>query len=123
MAYILVVDDDYEIRLGISRLLKIAGHEVREALDGQEGIDLYRERPADLIVLDIILPRKNGLEVIQELQADYPDVKILTISGADQVGQVNLLPDSIRLGALRAIPKPFDPKYLLEVVTHLLDND
>jgi DNA-binding response OmpR family regulator len=112
MAYILVVDDDYEIRLGVSRLLKIAGHEVREDLDGQEGIDFYRERPAHLVVLDIMLPRKNGLEVIQERQADYPDVKILTISGADHV----------RLGALRAIPKPFDPKYLLEVVTNLLET-
>ncbi|MDP6041910.1 MAG: response regulator [Candidatus Latescibacteria bacterium] len=122
MADILVVDDDYEIRLGVSRLLKIAGHEVREAFDGQEGIDLYRECPADLIILDIMLPRKNGLEVIQELQADYPHVKIVTISGADQVGQVNLLPDSIRLGALRAIPKPFNPKYLLEVVNELLET-
>lgn len=121
MAYILVVDDDYEIRLGVSRLLKIAGHEVREAIDGQEGIDFYRERPADLVILDIMLPRKNGLEVIQELQADYPNVKIITISGADHVGQVNLLPDSIRLGALRAIPKPFNPKYLLQVVTNLLE--
>jgi len=120
MAYILVVDDDYQIRLGVRKLLERAGHEVTEAIDGQEGIDMYRDRPADLVILDIMLPRKNGLEVIQELQTDYPNIKIITISGADQVDQVNLLPDSIQLGALRAIPKPFAPQYLLEVTNGLL---
>ena len=67
-----------------------------------------------------MLPRKNGLEVIQELQTDYPNVKIVTISGADQVSEVNLLPDSIPLGALCAIPKPFSPKYLVQTVNEML---
>ncbi len=64
MAYVLILDDDYHIRLSVRKILENVGYEIDEAIDGQEGIDKYRERPADLSVLDIMLPRKNGLEVI-----------------------------------------------------------
>ena len=120
MAHILVVDDDYQIRVAVRHSLESAGHSVEEAMDGQDGIDCYRQNPADLVILDIILPKKNGLEVIQELQQDFPNVRILAISGAEHVGQVNLLPESIRLGALRAVSKPIAPQRLLAIVNQLL---
>ena len=122
MARILVVDDEYQIRLSIRTVLKKAGYDVTEALDGEECVARFREHPFDLVVLDIMLPKKDGLEVIQDLVQEFPDVKIITISGAEQVGKVHLLPESVQLGALRAVAKPFNPSFLLSVVQECLSE-
>ena len=122
MPGILVIDDDYNIRLALRKRLEMAGYTVSEAMDGIEGVAAYRLQPADLVILDIMMPGKDGLEVIQELMQDYPDIKIITISGADSIGMINLLPLSQKLGALRAIPKPIDQEQLLGVVHELLGD-
>ena len=76
MALILIIDDDDQIRDVIRRMLEPAGHEVVEAVDGADGIRIYRERPADLIITDLIMPKKEGVELIMELKMEFPDVKI-----------------------------------------------
>jgi YesN/AraC family two-component response regulator len=81
MANILIIDDDQQILNMLSQILKRAGYGVVEALDGKQGLKLYRENPTDLIITDIIMPEKEGLETIMELQRDFPDVKIIAISG------------------------------------------
>ena len=123
MLSILIIDDDYEIRLALRKRLEIAGYNVTEAIDGEDGIESYRKQPSDLVILDIMMPGKDGFAVLKELREDYPDIKIVTISGADSIGLVNLLPLSEKLGALRAIPKPIDTQYLLNVLQELLGKN
>ena len=69
-----------------------------------------------------MMPGKDGLDVIKELRSDYPDIRIVTISGADSIGLINLLPLYGKLGALRAMPKPIDQKHLLSVVHELMGD-
>ncbi len=88
-------------------------------MERNEGIALYRKQPFDLVILNIMIPGKDGLDVIKEFRSDYPDIRIVTISGADSIGLINLLPLSEKLGALRAIPKPIDQKDLLSVIQYI----
>jgi CheY-like chemotaxis protein len=81
MARILVIDDERIIRTIVKHALEEDGHEVIEAGDGEEGIQLYRKNPTDLVVTDIIMPRKEGIETIKELRRNYPDIKIIAMSG------------------------------------------
>ena len=118
MARILVVDDDRPIRTALRAVLESADYEVAEASDGEEGIRLYRQQKADLIILDIIMPEKEGIEATMEFKRDFPDVKIIAISGSEE----RYLDMAEDLGALRAFSKPFKPQEVLEVVKELLDE-
>jgi CheY-like chemotaxis protein len=120
MARILVIDDDLQIRVALNHLLQSKGHTVEEATHGEEGIACYYKQPADLVILDIMMPGISGLHVIGALQKDFPEVRIITLSAAHEVGRANLLPASILLGALRSIRKPFEPEHLLNVINELL---
>ncbi|MDY6987588.1 MAG: response regulator [Thermodesulfobacteriota bacterium] len=119
-ARILVVDDDVQIREMLRQLLERAGYEVAEAPDGRQGIRLYRQEPADLVITDIIMPEKEGLETIRELRRDFPDVKILAISGGGRVLADEYLRLAKQFGAERTLAKPFDQKELLEAVHELV---
>ena len=99
-----------------------AGYDVVDAPTGKEGMRLYREAPADLIITDIMMPGEDGLEVIRELQGEFPDIKIIAISGGDMKGRLDYLSFAEEFGALRAFSKPFDPKALLAAVKELVDQ-
>ena len=81
MTSILIIDDDRQVRLMLRRRLMQHGYEIAEASDGNEGVRLYRETPTDLIITDLIMPEKEGLETITELKQEFPDLKIIAISG------------------------------------------
>ena len=85
MARILIMDDEADVRDFLRRGLESAGHEVDEAIDGLEGVRQFRQNPADVVILDIFMPVKSGLEAIEELKRDYPELKIIAISGVDLV--------------------------------------
>jgi len=119
-ARILIMDDDAQIREMLRQLLERAGYEVAEAPDGRQGIRLYRQAPADLVITDIIMPEKEGLETIRELLRDFPDVKILAISGGGRVLADEYLRLAKQFGAERTLAKPFDQKELLEAVHELV---
>ncbi len=72
MPSILVIEDNEDIRALYKRILERAGHKVIEAPDGKAGTRLYRESPADLVITDIIMPEKEGIETIKELTSDFP---------------------------------------------------
>ena len=121
MARILVVDDDREMRRVLSYILKKEGHIVASAANGEEAIKLYRKEPSDLIVMDIIMPVKDGIDTIVELRKEYPDVKILAISGGGtrlEVGQN--LKAARQIGAEYTLAKPFTRQELFEVVRGVL---
>ena len=82
---------------------------------------LYREDPTDLIVTDLIMPHKEGLELITELRRDFPGVRIIAISGGGRLGPEEYLPIARKLGALHTLAKPFDRKDLLEAVEDVLE--
>ena len=120
MARILFIDDDVQTLVLFEQILKGAGHEVIMARDGVTGIALYRKNPTDLIITDIMMPVKDGMEVISELKRDFPQVKIIAISGTGREERREFFFDVSRiLGAKRTFEKPIDPAELLQAIREL----
>lgn len=120
MASILVMDDDGPLREALRVVLEGAGYDVMEAPDGEAGLRLQREHPADLVLVDIFMPERDGLEVIQALRVESPQVKIIAVSGGGRTGQIEVLRAAAGLGAARTLVKPFDPRELLRAIRELL---
>src|SRR5258708_14521063 len=121
MASILLVDDDEQFRCMLSESLSRAGYEVTEARDGREATQCYRDHPCDLIITDLIMPEKEGLETIAELRRNHPDVKIIAISGGSRHGSWDYLKMARAFAARQVLSKPFTRQEVLEVVTQVLD--
>ncbi|HLN55158.1 MAG TPA: response regulator [Bacteroidales bacterium] len=122
MAKILVFDDEPSILLMIKKMLEKAGHEVEIALNGKEGMALFEKNRPDLLITDIIMPEKEGLETIFELRRQYPDLKIIAISGGGRIGPDGYLPGAKLLGANAVFTKPLVPKEFLQAVANLLEK-
>jgi len=120
MARILIIEDDAQISVMLRRTLARNGYEVVEASDGNEGLKCYRENPADLVITDIIMPKKEGIETIMELRRDFPRVPIIAISGGGQFGLRKYLNAAKDFGADYTFTKPVDRKELLNAVRELL---
>jgi DNA-binding response OmpR family regulator len=123
MARLLVMDDDETLRGALRVALEAAGYEVAEAADGAAGLRLYREQGADLVLVDIFMPERDGLEVIRALRAETPHPKIVAISGGGRTGQTDMLRAAAVLGAARTLRKPFTPRELLAVIRELLGEE
>lgn len=121
MAHILVIDDDVLIRKLIVKTLQRAGYDVAASADGLEASRAHRLEPADLIITDLFMPEKEGMEVIMEIRRDFPGVKIIAISGAGSLGATEYLEVARMLGASRTLAKPFTQDDLLAAVRELLD--
>ena len=122
MARILIIDDDVQTLNMLRQMLEGEGYEVIDAPDGKEGIRRYRENPTDLIITDLLMPEKEGIETIQELKRDFPDIKINAISGGGRVGPGGYLHMAKMLGAQRTFVKPIEREELLKAVRELLNN-
>ncbi|MGH7275820.1 MAG: response regulator [Candidatus Rokuibacteriota bacterium] len=120
MARILVADDREDIREMLRAMLSMAGYDVLVAPDGESALTLMRARPVDLIITDIFMPGKEGIETIIELRRDFPSVKIVAMSGGGQLGGLHYLDDAVKLGAVRSILKPFRVEEILAVVREAL---
>jgi len=121
MPNILIIDDDNQFRTMLRKMVERNGYEVIEASDGKEGIKLYRKNPTDLIITDLIMPEKDGIETIQELRKDFPDVKIIAISGGGRLGPHDYLHLAKMLGAQRTLTKPIELPELLRNIKELLE--
>lgn len=122
MAKILVVDDEPAILLMLKKMLEKADHEVDTASDGNEGIILFEKNKHDLLITDIIMPHKEGMETIIELRKKYPDLKIIAISGGGRISPDGYLPGAKLLGANMVFQKPLVQKEFLEAVAILLNE-
>ena len=120
MARILVIDDDAQVRGAVRRILERAGHTVEDVGNGDAGLRAHRERPADLIITDIFMPERDGLETVRELRRESPQVKIIVISGGDRTQTMDLRKDAELLGAARSLRKPFELSELVRAVGELL---
>jgi len=120
MKRILVIDDDNQLREMLKQLLEKNGYEVLSAENGRSGLKLFYEKGADLIITDLIMPEKEGLETITELHQKAPGLKIIAISGGGRIRPEDYLQLSESLGADRSFKKPFNSKELLSAVSALL---
>jgi DNA-binding NtrC family response regulator len=116
MATILVIDDQEPVRALLRIALEGAGHEVLEASNGRLGLALYREKSADLIITDILMPEMNGLELMLELTRNFLNVKVIAISGGlESEGPLSV---AKLLGARQTFQKPLDMEKLLSAVRY-----
>lgn len=120
MARILVIDDEFHLRDILREMLEMAGHEVFDAPDGDIGIKMFKEKLPDLVITDIIMPIKDGLEVITEIRRTDSRVNIIAISGGHN--NFDNLNTAKTLGADRTFNKPFDWNELLKAVEELLGS-
>ncbi len=120
MAAILIVDDDSAIRALLRRILEEDGHQIREAASGHIGLTLYRETPPDLVITDILMPERDGMEVTLALTQEFLDARVIAMTGA--TGDQNFLNVAKLFGARRVIQKPFTPQEVLRVVRFTLDH-
>lgn len=121
MKRILVIDDDEQLCSMLNRMLQQAGYEVASAADGGEGIRLFRRKPTDLVITDIFMPGKEGLETIRELHKEFPALKIIAISGGgSKTGEFSTLPFAEKFGATETLCKPFRRDELVKLVRKVL---
>jgi DNA-binding response OmpR family regulator len=123
MAKILVFDDEPSILLMIKKMLERAGHSVDIALNGKDGMELFERNKPDMVITDIIMPEKEGLETILELRKRYPVLKIIAISGGGRVSPDGYLPSAKLLGADMVFQKPLVQKEFMEAVAKLLNEN
>jgi len=116
MATILVIDDQEPIRVLLRQVLEGAGYEVLEASNGRRGLEVYRERSADLIITDIVMPEMDGLELLLELTRSFLNVKVIAMSGSlASEGSLNV---AKLLGARQTFQKPLEMGELLSAVRY-----
>ena len=120
MARILIIDDEDLVLDTLHQILEMAGYEVMEAVDGEQGLKRYRNDPTDLVITDIIMPRADGIETIITLKREYPDVKIIAMSGGGRINEEDLLKWAASLGVQHIIYKPFDSKKIVETVRQVV---
>jgi DNA-binding response OmpR family regulator len=132
MAKLLVIDDEEDIRFVLKEILERAGYEVDVAADAKEGLDLLRENRADLVITDIIMPGKDGVETVYDIRMEFPNTRIIVISGGGNVAPLEYEPNAIMTTAYLAsasaagadvtLTKPFEREELLTAIRVLLDG-
>jgi len=120
---ILVIDDDEPIRELLRAILEHEGYRVLEAQNGNEGLKRFTETPTDLVITDLIMPEKEGIETIRDLRRKFPGVKIIAVSGGGRIGPDSYLKMAKGVGALRTLSKPFDRTVLLKAVEEVIEME
>jgi YesN/AraC family two-component response regulator len=120
MTRILIIDDDVQIREMLRQMLEFENYEVVEAGNGKEALRIQQQTPADLVITDLIMPEKEGIETIRELREIFPEIKIIAMSGGGVVGPESYLKIAKSLGAQKTFVKPIERKILLEGIREVL---
>lgn len=120
MATILVIDDDAQIRALLDRFLSKEGHQVLLAENGDQGLSTCAATEIELVVTDILMPEKEGLESIMEIRKHWPDMPIMAISGGGRLPASTYLDLARKLGASPTLQKPFTREEFLASVNGVL---
>ncbi len=118
-AQILVIDDDKQIRRVLKEILENANYSVIEACDGEEGLSTCRKETVDLVITDILMPGKEGPETIRELSQEWPNLKVIAISGGF-ISNLDVVELAKKFLVNRVLYKPFDNEMLLDTVRDVL---
>ena len=120
MSRILIIDDDPDIRRLLKGALEKIQHEILEAADGIEGLRSWRDKNPDLVITDIVMPGKDGLDTLFEMVSLDPRVKVIAMTGGNWREAVDRLHDARLFGAVRTVAKPFTLSEMLRVVGEVL---
>ena len=116
---ILVADDDADMRLTLKLALELAGYTVDVAANAREALEVQRERPAQVLITDIFMPDADGFEAIDAFRHEFPQTKIVVVSGGAQFTKRDYLPDAELIGVDATLQKPFDIDRLLGLLRAL----
>jgi len=132
MPAVLVIDDEPDVRDSIRQVLSRVGFDVTLAENGEAGIQAFYDRPPDVVIVDIIMPRKNGVEVIKRIRETYPGARIIAITGGGHFGPLGYKPGTLvteaylasatESGADAVMSKPFHRTDLIALVRSLVKN-
>jgi CheY-like chemotaxis protein len=120
--HILVIDDEDGVRRAIRTVLERVGYQVREARSGLDALQLWHEEASDLVITDIHMPDRDGIETILELRAISPDLPIIAVSGSGERKCRDLLRDAKLHGTVRTLDKPFRLTEILDCVSEVLQG-
>ena len=120
MSTILVVDDDIQVLEVMSEMLRLEGHIVAVAENGQQAVDQIRDHRFDLVITDLIMPEKEGLETIADIRKHHRQMPIIAISGGGRIGPTDYLETARFIGANATLAKPFGRQELISTVSSLL---
>ena len=116
---LLVVDDDADMRLTLKLALELAGYGVDVAANAREALAVQRAKPADILITDIFMPDADGFEAIDAFRKEFPQTKIVVVSGGAQFTKRDYLPDAELIGVDATLQKPFDVDKLLSVLQQI----
>lgn len=118
MARIMIADDSDAIRLVLQDILSIGNHEiVAEAVNGEEAVEKFSEVNPDVLLLDLAMPKKDGLTVLKEIMARHPAAKVILITASDNQNVIN---ECLNVGATAFISKPFDFDHVLKLINKIM---
>ena len=120
MSTILVVDDDIQVLEVMSEMLRLEGYTVSVAENGRQAVDQIRDHRFDLVITDLIMPEKEGLETIADIRKHHRLMPIIAISGGGRVGPTDYLETARFIGANATLAKPFGRQELISTVSSLL---
>lgn len=120
MRTILIIDDDDKIRKVLRRMIEGEGFEIIEAENGDDGMVLFREKSPALVIIDIIMPGKDGLTVIQEIREQNPGARVIAMSGGLVLTPDIYLEEANKIGADHILSKPIIREQLLDAIKTLL---
>lgn len=132
MTRVMIIDDEEDIRIVLKEVFSRAGFDVVVASDGNEGLNMLREQPADLVITDIIMPGSDGVETAYDIRMEFPKTKIIVMSGGGNIAPVDYEPSAISttaylasaeaVGADLTITKPFDRDELIKAARELTEQ-
>ena len=120
MSSILVVDDDTQVLDVMSEMLRLEGHNVSIAENGQQAVNQMRDARFDLVITDLIMPEKEGFETIADIRKNSSELPIIAISGGGRVGPMDYLETARFISADATLAKPFGHQELITTVSDLL---
>lgn len=120
---VLVIDDNADMRTLVRLVLEREGFRVEAAANGEEGLEALKRFPADVVLSDIFMPRKDGIETIEAVRSTYPKIKIIAmLAGATEAHLADYLPIAVQVGAAAFLRKPFKPQELIEILRGMTDT-
>ncbi len=122
MVRILIIDDEPSIIEVLRKILQFEGYDVATATNGEEGLELFRQTPCDLVITDMVMPAKDGLQTILDLRKEKPDLPVIAMSGGGAISKERYLAVAGYLDRVITIAKPFSVGVIAEAVVKLLSE-